>query len=561
MKKMTRKIAALLTAAVVALTAVILPDTGGLIPKLLTSASAAYSYTVTFDAAGGSPTPAAQSGPTGTKIIKPAQDPVKEGYTFEGWYLQKLYIGQEGKSIISYFYFEELNENDTITRNTIACAKWSRPAVKTSFKDADGTMKTVEAIPLDGHERILDSGWYVVDRDLNFSKTLYITGDAKIILSDGKTMYYGTESAPMTGESINFCIDILSGSLSFYTQSEGTGGMYVNMATNGISDAGIFASENTVLNFNGGKYNFRVNGSSARGISAWNINITDGTFRFSDSYTGLDASKLNISGGDLYIRTHYQGSTRAIYASDITVSGGKFDLASSYGINTGTITITDGVFKVNGAMYSGGGIWASGDIKILGGQYSDTQSPWSLVSRGAIYFSYQNPDDFIEITQYDSGQGGGRKVNFLKPFYLDGTTTEAVANNQDDYNIRWKKLVPKTQTVTVVAKDTENNDVKSSAAGKKTVVYGGKADLTAPDVDGYVFRGWYNGDTLLSSDYEYTTDEIKQDTTIKALYELISAAGASSLFGPLKNGLYVLESKTYTLTEDIFTLGRIYVPD
>ncbi len=561
MKKLTRKIAALLTAAVVALTAVILPDTGGLIPKLLTSASADTTYTVTFDAAGGSPTPAAQSGPNGTKIIKPAQDPVKKGYTFEGWYVKKLYLGQEGNKIVSYLYFEELGENSTISGSTLVCAKWSGTAVKTSFRDADGTMKTVEAVPLDGHERILDSGWYVVDRDLSFSKTLYITGDAKIILADGKTMYYGTESAPMTGESIGYCINVLSGSLNFYTQSEGTGGMYVNMATKSTSDAGIFASENTVLNFNGGKYNFRVNGSSARGISAWNINITDGTFRFSDSYTGISTKNLNISGGDLYIRTHFQGSTAAISASDITVSGGKLDVASAYGINTGTITITGGVFKVNGAMYSGGGIWASGDIKILGGQYSDTQSPWSLVSRGAVYLSYQNPDDFIEITQYNTGQGSGRKVNFLKPFYLDGTTTLAVANNHDDYNIRWKKLVPKTQTVTVVAKDTENNDVKSAAAGKKTVVYGGKAELTAPDVDGYVFRGWYNGDTLLSSDYEYTTDEIKQDTTIKALYELISATGASSLFGPLKNGLYTLESKTYTLTEDIYTLGRIYVPN
>ncbi len=40
----------------------------------------------------------------------------------------------------------------------------------------------------------------------------------------------------------------------------------------------------------------------------------------------------------------------------------------------------------------------------------------------------------------------------------------------------------------------------------------------------------------------------------------LSAADASSIFGTPENGLYTLKSGTYTLTEDIYTVGRIYVP-
>ena len=41
----------------------------------------------------------------------------------------------------------------------------------------------------------------------------------------------------------------------------------------------------------------------------------------------------------------------------------------------------------------------------------------------------------------------------------------------------------------------------------------------------------------------------------------VGAADASTLFGPLNSeGKYVLENKTYTLTEDLTSRGRIVVP-
>ena len=569
MKKLTRKIAALLTAAVVALTAVTLPDTGGLIPQLLTSASAAYSYTVTFDAAGGSPVPETQTVESGGTITKP-DDPVKEGYTFEGWYIRKHKVEQVDNTIDIFVYFEKLDfDTDTITSDTFVCAKWSRPAETVSFMDADGSTKTVDAVPLDGQERLIGDGWYVVDQDINYTNTLDISGDVNIILSDNHTMKFGSEGEWFANESI---YTSSRGALSFYVQSEGenAGELCIEKKSDDDSGLGVSSAFVSELNIYGGKYNL------SQGINAGDINITAGTFNCTNTDCAIVATnKLNISGGDLYIRTSRYG----INSPDINISGGNFDIKC--GVNgiysdnkkKGTpVTITGGTFKIpgNGSDHAGefAGLFATGDIRILGGQYDDLGKETGLYARGIIYFGYENIDDYIKISSwagyvfsFNAGlPGASDAIILLKPFVLEGTDTAANVSYYGN-NIKNKKLVPKTQTVTVVAKDTENNDVKSAAAGKKTVVYGGKAELTSPDVDGYVFRGWYNGDTLLSSDYEYTTDEIKQDTTIKALYELISATGASSLFGPLKNGLYTLESKTYTLTEDIYTLGRIYVPN
>ena len=100
------------------------------------TASAADTITVTFNTAGGLPVPETQTVESGGKLTKPDQDPVKEGCTFEGWYIQKHKVEQVDDTIDIFTYFEELDfDTDTITSNTIVCAKWSRPAETVSFID------------------------------------------------------------------------------------------------------------------------------------------------------------------------------------------------------------------------------------------------------------------------------------------------------------------------------------------------------------------------------------------------------------------------------------------
>ena len=533
------------------------------------TASAADTITVTFNTAGGLPVPETQTVESGGKLTKPDQDPVKEGCTFEGWYIQKHKVEQVDDTIDIFTYFEELDfDTDTITSSTIVCAKWSRPAETVSFMDSDGSTKTVDAVPLDGQERLIGDGWYVVNQDINYTNTLDISGDVNIILSDNHKMTFGSEGEWFANNSI---YTSSRGALSFYAQSEGenAGELCFEKKSDDNSGMGIFSAFISELNIYGGKYNL------SQGINAGDINITAGTFNCTNADSAIVATnKLNISGGDLYIKTSRYG----IICPDINISGGNFYIKS--GINgiysdnkkKGTpVTITGGTFKIpgNGSDHAGefAGLLATGDIKILGGQYDDLGEETGLYARGIIYFGYENIDDFIKISSwagyvfsFNAGlPGASNAIILLKPFVIEGSDTAANVSYYGN-NIKNNKIVPKTQTVTVTAKDTENNNINSSAAGSHTVVYGGTLTLTAPDVDGYIFRGWYEGDTLLTSESECTTNEITKDTAITALYETVSANTASAVFGTPINGLYTLESKTYVLNEDIYTVGRIYVP-
>ncbi len=62
------------------------PITEDVTLKAVYHEAAAQMFTVSFDAAGGAPQPAAQQVESGQKATKPAADPAKSGYNFIGWY-------------------------------------------------------------------------------------------------------------------------------------------------------------------------------------------------------------------------------------------------------------------------------------------------------------------------------------------------------------------------------------------------------------------------------------------------------------------------------------------
>ena len=97
---------------------------------------------VSFDTNGGSKPPEMQSTDSGKKISKP-EDPVKEGYTFEGWY----YTDKDGNET-------EWNFDDPVYENMTLKARWkevpttetteqSMPTTETKTKSASTTEKSV----------------------------------------------------------------------------------------------------------------------------------------------------------------------------------------------------------------------------------------------------------------------------------------------------------------------------------------------------------------------------------------------------------------------------------
>ena len=118
-------------------------------------------FTVTFDSNGGTSVPSEEV-TDGKKATAP-NDPTKEGYTFEGWYL-----GDEEWSFIGYVVTEDM----TLT------AKWTKNVYSVKIKDGDTVIsdlsvshgeKVIEPETPEKEGYIFD-GWYLGDEEWSFDE-------------------------------------------------------------------------------------------------------------------------------------------------------------------------------------------------------------------------------------------------------------------------------------------------------------------------------------------------------------------------------------------------------
>ena len=187
------------------------------------------------------------------------------------------------------------------------------------------------------------SGWYVVDKDVTITSQIQVTGNAKLILTDGATL---------TAEKDVVCVGA-GKSLTIYGQSGGTGALIVEGDSNGIL---LGQGPNTI---NGG--NVVVTGKTY-GInigSMGNLVVNGGTITANGSrntgagiYLG-GLSKLTINGGDVTS----SGGGQAISIS--SMDPGKLILGTGLQVKAGasetdTIVPVD-TFTSNIANYK----WAS----------------------------------------------------------------------------------------------------------------------------------------------------------------------------------------------------------
>ena len=148
--------------------------------------------TVTFDSAGGSPVEP-QSVPQGQPAQRPA-DPVKEGYTFIGWY-------DKNDLDNKYYNMPEWNFRYSVTKDMVLVAQWMEPMpISTepiTYLDKDGKQQTctkytvLESVIIedffnsDDKWYDLPAGWYVVKGNVTFTPRLDTHGAVNLILTDG----------------------------------------------------------------------------------------------------------------------------------------------------------------------------------------------------------------------------------------------------------------------------------------------------------------------------------------------------------------------------------------
>ena len=423
--------------------------------------------TVTFDSAGGSEV-APQSVPQGQPAQRPA-DPIKDGYTFIGWY---------DKADLEYSNMPEWNFSYPVTKDLELVAQWmeTRPisTEPITYLDKDGnrqvcnkytvlTSNTADSIlDLDDKWYDLPAGWYVVKGGVTITPRLDTHGAVNLILTDGShlTAEWGinvkegdtfTVYAQSTGEDtmgrLTACLseDLLA--VEYY--------VWPDYGLSGIGSSRRWRKANSGINENGGTIIINGGNIHAKGQDSASAIGECGydTVTQSPSSEGRQCGSITINGG--IVRTEALtrettgtsigiGSCRSGYGGSVTINGGTvmanaFNDAICTG-RGGSITINGGDITARGGLAGlgrGNGIgpsWiASADITINGGNIDASANGAGAAIGGVLSTTVKITDGTIKaVGDYatvaigsNEGRGGsvsitGGKVTAIGKGDADG---------------------------------------------------------------------------------------------------------------------------------------------
>ena len=365
---------------------------------------AVTNVTVTFDSNGGGEVES-QTIQQGQPAQRPA-DPVKEGYTFIGWY-------DKNDLDNKYYNMPEWNFRYSVTKDMVLVAQWMEPMpISTepiTYLDKDGnqqvcneytvlTSNTADSIlDLDDKWYDLPAGWYVVKGNVTITPRLDTHGAANLILTDGShlTAEWGinvkegdtfTVYAQSTGEDtmgrLTACLSEDLHLFEYYVwPSNGLSGIGSGGTRWRKANSGIDESEGTII-INGGYILAKgQDGASAIG-GCGGDNVT-----WSEKSDIRQCGSITINGG--IVRTEALtreetlgsagiGSYQFGYGGSVTINGGTVMANASHDAictgRGGSITINGGDITARGGLAGlgrGNGIgpsWiASADITINGG--------------------------------------------------------------------------------------------------------------------------------------------------------------------------------------------------
>ena len=364
---------------------------------------AVTNVTVTFDSNGGGEVKS-QTIQQGQQVQRPA-DPVKEGYTFIGWY-------DKNDLDNKYYNMPEWNFRYSVTGDMELVAQWmaSMPisTEPITYLDKDGKQQTctkytvLESVTIndffnsDDKWYDLPAGWYVVKGDVTFTPRLDTHGAVNLILTNGS--HLTTEWGINVKEGDTFTVYAQStdedtmGRLTACLSEGPLGVEYYVWPSSGLSgigsssryrkaNSGIYESEGTII-INGGYILARGNdGASAIG-GCGGDNVT-----WSYESDIRQCGSITINGG--IVRTEALtrketlgsvgiGSCQSGYGGSVTINGGTVMANASHDAictgRGGSITINGGDITARGGLgrYGrGNGIGPSwityADITINGG--------------------------------------------------------------------------------------------------------------------------------------------------------------------------------------------------
>lgn len=228
------------------------------------------------------------------------------------------------------------------------------------------------------------SGWYVLASDVTFSKTINVTGDVHLVLSDGCTL------------TLDVGIRVLEGnSLTIYGQSDGSGKLIATTASAYAAIGGHGAAGAGSITINGGIVTAIAEGNasgSGAGIGGgtWNaggtVTINGGTVIASSARGGgIGAGAWNSEGTVIINGGNVKASS--VKASSVTDGNGNAVSLQTFSLDgvTGQVPVT----KVSGANgYGLNGVYTLDDDKLY--FYLSSQNPTAVTADGVDYVCKRN---------------------------------------------------------------------------------------------------------------------------------------------------------------------------
>ena len=359
-----------------------------------------------------------------------------------------------------------------------------------NYIDANGTTHntatdgiTVTEINSSNMPTTLNDGWYVVTEDVTYTNTIYIDGDATIILANGKTMNVGTSEAPISDSGIYYTSD--NSALTIYGQS-------LNDATAGTLNIYVTGTNHFCIWI---YKSYTQHSGNVYASGSW-VAISTHT-----SFT-MNGGKLEAISSDFKAVSAYD---------DISINGGTVIAnGKEYGLETDLdITINGGTVIANGAV---SGIETEGNITINGGQVTatgtGTGTTRGIDADGTITLGWTRATDFIKASSYS---GSTVKVANGQTFLTDDEPAQQVSGIISDMSlINGKKLSPDLSSAISVSSDG-NTYIINNAAGwnmfcdmladnargfftGKTVMLGNNITVTRM-AGGQPFTGTFDGDS------------------------------------------------------------------
>ena len=332
---------------------------------------------------------------------------------------------------------------------------------------------------VDGSTTAWSDGWYVVNRNVTIDELVTVTGNVRLILTDGTTL---TVDGGIGG------INVAKGnSFSVYAQSVGentgrltanSGGWGAGIGGGNGKAAGTITIHGGEVTANGSKGGAGIGGGSGDGFDAsgGTITIHGGNV----TATGGE-NAAGIGGGN-----NGSGGTVTIHGGSVTATGGQdaAGIGGGYDGSGGTITIHGGNVTATGGMSAagiGGGLNGSGGkITIHGG--SVTATCGSLTAGigdgyGGSGGSFATGTDGHALIVANGGISDTSNQNSWSGIIFDGNTGTVYGDQtlQENLKISSDKTLTVPKNITLTVKDGVTLTNSGTITGDGTL--GGEGNL------------------------------------------------------------------------------------